>query len=272
MSRKGRVVKVQNFQPATVDDMKHHIIPLLPKGPSFFIIHAGTNDATYSTSWKILDNLLTLKFFIINNLPNCKVVVSTPTLRNGDGKVAFTVSQLTNYLLQLDRDIIGNRNINAINLGNKGLHLNPTGTSCLAKSILSSIKSTWKPKECPGVINDNKPEECPGVINDNNIDAEYPSVFDFAMPTTINDSEYEPENKNLRALTNIKLKSQNRPIIGQQNINSVRNKFDFLCSEISPNLDLLLASEMKLDDSFPTSHFLISGFCPWNYNTNRNNK
>ena len=159
------------------------------------------------------------------------------------------VSQLTNYLLQVDRDIIDNRNINALNLGNKGLHLNPTGTSCLAKSILSSIESIWKPKECPG------------VINDNNIDAKYPSVFDFARPTTINDSEYEPENRNLRALTKIRLKNQNRPIIGQQNINSIRNKFDFLCSEISPNLDLLLASETKLDDSFPTSHFLVSGFC-----------
>ena len=135
---------MHNFQLATVDEMKHHIIPLLPKEPSFFIIHAGTNDATYSTSWKILDNLQTLKFFIIDNLPNCKVVISTPTLRSGDGKVAFTVSQLTNYLLQLDRDIIDNRNINAINLGNKGLHLN----SCenyfkLYKKYLETERMSW---------------------------------------------------------------------------------------------------------------------------------
>ena len=79
------------------------------------------------------------------------------------------------------------------------------------------------------------------------------------MPTLINNSEDQPENRNLKTLTNIRLKNRNRPIIGQLNINSIRNKFDFLCSEISPNPDLLLVSATKLDDSFPTAQFLMSG-------------
>ena len=141
MSSKGHVVKVHNFRGTTVDDMKHHVIPLPRKEPSFLINHAGTNDAPYSRSWKILGNLLTLKYFITDNFPNCKVVISAPTLRMHDGKVTLTVSQLTNHLLQLDIDIIDNRNINARKLGNKGLHLNPTGTSRLAKNPLSCIKS-----------------------------------------------------------------------------------------------------------------------------------
>ena len=69
----------------------------------------------------------------------------------------------------------------------------------------------------------------------------------------------QPEKRNLKALINIKLKNRNRPIIGQLNINSIRNKSDFLCSEIS--LDLLLVSETNLDDSFPTAQFLMSGLC-----------
>ena len=145
-SRKGRVVKVLNFRGATVDDMKHHVILLLRKEPSFIIIHAGTNDARYLTSREILDNLITLKSFITDKLPNCKVVISTPALPTDDGKAALTVSQLTNHLLQLDIDIIDGRNINARNFGNKGLHLNPTGTSRLAKNLLSSIKSFCKAK------------------------------------------------------------------------------------------------------------------------------
>lgn len=78
--------------------------------------------------------------------------------------------------------------------------------------------------------------------------------------------QYPPqlENRNLKALTSIKLKNRNQPIIAQLNINSIRKNFDFLCSEISPNLDLLLVSETKLD-LFPTVHkkskFLMSGFC-----------
>ena len=79
------------------------------------------------------------------NLCNCKVVISTPTLRTDDGKETLTVNQLTNHLLQLDRAIIENRNINAKNLANKDVHLNPTGTS-LAKNLLSSIKGFWKAK------------------------------------------------------------------------------------------------------------------------------
>ena len=43
--RKGRVIKVYNFRGAMVDDMQHHVIPLLHKEPSFIIIHASTNDA-----------------------------------------------------------------------------------------------------------------------------------------------------------------------------------------------------------------------------------
>ena len=79
------------------------------------------------------------------------------------------------------------------------------------------------------------------------------------MPTSINNTVDQPEKRN--PLTNIRLKNQNRLIIWQLNINSVRNKFDFLCSEISPSLDLLLDSETKGDDSFPTVQFLMSGFC-----------
>ena len=77
------------------------------------------------------------------------------------------------------------------------------------------------------------------------------------MPTSINNGEDQLETRNLKALTNIRLKNRNRPTIGQLNM----NKFDFLCSEISPNLGLLLVSEKKLDDSFPTAQFLMSSLC-----------
>ena len=79
LSRKGRVVKVHNFGVATVDDMKPHVIPLLRKEPSFIITHAGTIDAPYLTSRKILDNLIMLKSFITDKLPSYEVVISTPT-------------------------------------------------------------------------------------------------------------------------------------------------------------------------------------------------
>ena len=40
----------------------------------------------------------------------------------------------------------------------------------------------------------------------------------------------------------------------------LRNKFETLVSSIAVNLDTLMISETKLDESFPVSQFLIPGF------------
>ena len=50
-----------------------------------------------------------------------------------------------------------------------------------------------------------------------------------------------------------------RVIIGHINLNYIRNKFEPLVSFIN-NLDILLISETKIDDTFPDSQFLIKGF------------
>ena len=44
------------------------------------------------------------------------------------------------------------------------------------------------------------------------------------------------------------------------NINSIRNKFESVVKDISSNVDLLMLSETKIDDSFPKGQFLIKGF------------
>ena len=57
----------------------------------------------------------------------------------------------------------------------------------------------------------------------------------------------------------LRLKNVNKLIITHLNINSLRNKFEFLISLIEDNLDVLMISETKLDESFPTSQFMING-------------
>ena len=44
------------------------------------------------------------------------------------------------------------------------------------------------------------------------------------------------------------------------NINSIRNKFDSLCSLISSHVDVLSITETKLDHSFPNTELLILNF------------
>ena len=48
-------------------------------------------------------------------------------------------------------------------------------------------------------------------------------------------------------------------IIAQININSIRNKFEALVNGITDNVDILMISETKIDDSFPLTQFLIEG-------------
>ena len=44
------------------------------------------------------------------------------------------------------------------------------------------------------------------------------------------------------------------------NINSIRNKFEFLSTQVKDNKDVLMVSETKIGDSFPVGNFVIDGF------------
>ena len=52
----------------------------------------------------------------------------------------------------------------------------------------------------------------------------------------------------------------NKLIIAHLNINSIINKFDLLVDKIKENIEILMISEAKLDNSFPTGPLLIKGF------------
>ena len=136
----SRNVKFKNFPGATVDDLNQHIIPLLQKKPSHIIVHAGTNEAYHSTSREILNKLLNFKSLIQDKLPDCKVFISTPTLRSDNGKATLTVNQLTNHLLQLNIDIVDNRNIISKHLSRKSSYLNESGSRRFAINFLECFK------------------------------------------------------------------------------------------------------------------------------------
>ena len=52
-------------------------------------------------------------------------------------------------------------------------------------------------------------------------------------------------------------KLPNKAIEGFLNINSPSNKFEALQCVIDRNLDIILLSETKLDDSFPSVQFML---------------
>ena len=54
------------------------------------------------------------------------------------------------------------------------------------------------------------------------------------------------------------MRNLNKIIIGDLNVNSLRNKFESLQEQINRNVDVLLILETKPGNSFPNGQFLIS--------------
>ena len=70
---------------------------------------------------------------------------------------------------------------------------------------------------------------------------------------SINDASLDP----LSEIKNLRLRNVNKVIIGNININSLPNKFEQLKELVIKHIDVLVITETKLDDSFPTSQFTI---------------
>ena len=73
------------------------------------------------------------------------------------------------------------------------------------------------------------------------------------------------------SLSSIRLKNVNKIIIGNLNLNSINAKFEQLKTIINNNIDILILTETKLDETFPTNQFLIEGYSsPFRFDRNRN--
>jgi len=63
-----------------------------------------------------------------------------------------------------------------------------------------------------------------------------------------------------QVIRQIRVKNMNRVIIGHLNINFMAPKLDAIRTIIPGNVDIMVFSETKLDDSYPTTQLLIEGF------------
>ena len=58
----------------------------------------------------------------------------------------------------------------------------------------------------------------------------------------------------------VSIENPSRIIFGQININSIRSKFDLVMNIIKNEIDILMISETKIDNSFPISQFTMTGY------------
>ena len=92
-------------------------------------------------------------------------------------------------------------------------------------------------------------------------------MIDYVYSNSYSDMSTESDLDTL--LRKIRIQNLGRIVLATLNINSIRNKFDQLKMSIMGNIDVLVITETKLDDTFPDVNFLIDGFCK-RYRRDRN--
>ena len=64
----------------------------------------------------------------------------------------------------------------------------------------------------------------------------------------------------VRSIRDVRKRNVKRIILGHLNVNSIRNKFDLLVDQIRGNVDIMVISETKFNESFPNGQFKIPGY------------
>ena len=82
-----------------------------------------------------------------------------------NGKATLMVNQITNHLLQLNIDIVDNRNIISKHLSRKGLHLNESGSCHFAINFLERIKKFWKYERYASIVEEDELAICSKTAN-----------------------------------------------------------------------------------------------------------
>ena len=143
-----------------------------------------------------------------------------------------------NFELITHDNIITEKHLN----GSK-LHLNKRGTVILSNTFTEAISNSIYWQYFIQILENSK------VSN-----------------TITSDAKKPKENTYLNFIRKGNL---NRLVLAHININSIRNKFDTLVQQITNNIDILMISETKLDNSFPEGQFLIPGYSsPYRFDRN----
>ena len=99
-------------------------------------------------------------------------------------------------------------------------------------------------------------ENCTGslrVCNDN---------YDVSCDTEeiLNCTNISNDQEVTQVLNEIRIKNVNRVIIGHLNVNFFAAKIDVIITIMPGNVDIMVFSETKLDDSYPMAQLFIEGF------------
>ena len=115
------VVKVRKFPGATKDDTYYYLMLLLQKQPDNVILHVGTSGPSFCNSSEIVNNILKLKSFISQKLPNVNIILSKPIMRSDTATGKATIEEVNKQLNDFDFDMMDNKNLSRAHLNGRRL-------------------------------------------------------------------------------------------------------------------------------------------------------
>ena len=232
--------------------MKDFAKPSLRSTPNHFILHVGTNDLNSNqTSEVIAKEIVDLATSLKNNQHD--VSVSNIILRTDNSKLNAKRCKVNRILSQFCHErnvylIDHSKKIKPNHLNKGKLHLNKNGSNILSRTFVNEISRVFNWR-----------------VADNNSSINIKGCYTRVLHDINKVSDCNNTLKSLRKDNFVKL------IFAHLNIDSIRNKFELFSQQIIGNVDVLMISETKIDDSFPVGQFLIEGLCT-PYRLDRNSK
>ena len=119
-------VQVGPFPGSKTEDMFHYLVPLLEKMPQ---------DVTGYEASYIVKKILQVKKIIKLRVLNCKVIISRSIKTHYNHNASRVIEEVISQFQKLTIDMIGNENIEKIQLEKRGLHLNGFGLKIFAQNF-----------------------------------------------------------------------------------------------------------------------------------------
>ena len=217
-------VYVKSFSGAKVMCMEDYVQPTLREMPIHIIHHVGTNNVSSKRDPdQIAENIVNL---VIKHKRNCDVSISGITARNDqyERKAIDVNRRLKEKRREKNLQFLNHGNIiPARHLNASRLYLNKRGTQVLSNEFTEAISDSIVLHSLPSDKRNNR--------NTNDYDE--------------NRAKLKVDASSAINLNAIRKRNINKLVIGQLNINSLRNKFERLVQQFTENNYIPMVSETK---------------------------
>ena len=235
-------------------------------------MHGGCNDVNKknSTSEKNANEIANMavpcRDFGVNDVFISAIICRRGNFLNGKLK------RLNLLLKQICEEngyfFVDNSNIEIRDLWKDGIHLLESDKTKLAENFIYFLSNSFWLSIHNFFLDAHTHEDIEHTHSQLSNTKNCESISNKSILNTNNSNEANNDNS---ALKNLRLKTLNKVIISQININFLRNKFELLTEIIRDKVGLLMISETKLDSSFPNTQFYMKYYSK-TYRLDRNRK